>query len=252
MAGSVILALTLSNKDNTPNTSSPTESSSSLVVDSSDSSSSVADSSNSESSSATPDESSTSSPAENDSANSSDKDSSSFGNSSSTRPTPPETSSSSSSTRPEVEESQGLKYTLSSDGTYYIVSKGTCTDVNVVIPATYENKPVKKIDDRAFSLCGIQSVIIPDSVQSIGNGAFALCDIQSVTIGNNVQSIGDHAFYGCESLTEVTFKNTAGWYVTQNKDATSGIDISATNLEDKDTAARYLKDAYYDYWYRKD
>ena len=129
--------------------------------------------------------------------------------------------------------SEGLRYTLSNDGTYYSVSKGTCTDMHVVIPSTYENKPVKEIEFNAFSNCDfLQSIVIPDSVQflrgyafsdcdslqsvTIGNGvqsvahsAFESCDVlQSAIIGNNVLSIGSNAFYGCQSLQSVAIGNS--------------------------------------------
>ena len=73
--------------------------------------------------------------------------------------------------------SQGLNYTLSEDGTYYIVSGiGTCKDTDIVIPAIYEGKLVKEIGERAFADCSsLTSVIIPDSVTSIGAFAFHGC-----------------------------------------------------------------------------
>ena len=51
--------------------------------------------------------------------------------------------------------SEGLKYTLVTlDGVKgYKVSKGTCTDTDVVIPSTYEGLPVISIGDSAFSSC---------------------------------------------------------------------------------------------------
>lgn len=102
--------------------------------------------------------------------------------------------------------SEGLEYTLSKDGTYYSVALGACTDTDIVIPATYENKPVQEIGKGAFFGCEtLQSVIIPNSVQCIGERAFYLCaSLQSVTIGNGVQSIGYAAFVDCDALQSVT------------------------------------------------
>ena len=71
------------------------------------------------------------------------------------------------------EFSAGLEYTLSEDGTYYIVSGiGDCTDTNVIIPSIYEGKPVKEIGAYAFDGCSrLTSITIPSSVISIGEGA---------------------------------------------------------------------------------
>ena len=73
--------------------------------------------------------------------------------------------------------SQGLKYTLNSDSKSYSVSGiGTCTDKDIIIPATHHNLPVTSIGDCAFYGCtGLTSITIPNSVTSIGREAFAFC-----------------------------------------------------------------------------
>ena len=64
---------------------------------------------------------------------------------------------------------------------------------------------VTTIDDWAFAECGLTSVIIPDSVNSIGAAAFQNCaGLTNVTIPDSVTSIGSSAFANCASLTSVT------------------------------------------------
>ena len=107
----------------------------------------------------------------------------------------------------EKEISNGLKYTLSSNKLRYSVSGlGSCTDTDIVIPPTYEGKPVSYIDDNAFSGCtNLTSVMIPDSVANIGSGAFYGCTgLTSAKLGSGVLSIGEHAFYGCTGLASIT------------------------------------------------
>ena len=109
------------------------------------------------------------------------------------------------------------------------------------------------IADYAFSGCtGLTSVTIPESVTSIGSDAFSYCTgLTSVTIPDSVTSIGSYAFSGCTGLTSVTFANPNGWWRASSSTATSGTSISATDLSNASTAARYLKDTYDNYYWKK-
>ena len=107
----------------------------------------------------------------------------------------------------------GLDYTLSQDGTYYMVSSiGVCTSTDIVIPAIYEGLPVKEIQSNAFSYSNITSVIIPEGVTAIGECAFDYCtSLVSVTIPGSVNSSGLYAFRDCTSLTGVYITDIAAW-----------------------------------------
>lgn len=81
-----------------------------------------------------------------------------------------------------------LSYTLSSDGTYYIVSGiGGYTDAELVIPAKHNNLPVREIGAGAFS------------------GAST---ITSLKLSTTIVSIGENAFDGCLQLEKVHFLGT--------------------------------------------
>ena len=88
----------------------------------------------------------------------------------------------------------------------YSVTNGSNASGDLVIPTTYQGKPVTSISASAFQNCmELTSVTIPDSVTSIGKKTFSGCTgLTSVTIPNSVTSIGASAFEGCTSLTNIT------------------------------------------------
>ena len=107
--------------------------------------------------------------------------------------------------------SEGLEYSLNSDGNGYTVTGiGTCTEKELIISSEYNAKPVTRIGLEAFRGCtGLKSVIIPNSVTSIGDSAFYSCTgLKSVTIPDRVTSIGRSAFYGCTGIKSATIPNS--------------------------------------------
>ena len=106
---------------------------------------------------------------------------------------------------------EGLKYTLSSDGTYYLCSGiGDATETDIIIRDDYDGLPVKAINTNAFYYNdNVTSVTIPDSVTSIGSSAFNGCgELTSVRIGSNVKTIGNYAFYMCNKLRDITIPDS--------------------------------------------
>ncbi|MBO5312973.1 MAG: leucine-rich repeat domain-containing protein [Clostridia bacterium] len=103
--------------------------------------------------------------------------------------------------------SVGLEFRLNGNA-YKVAGIGTCTDTNIVIPYTHNNKPVTSIEDGAFHYCSSISVIIPDSVTSIGKWAFKASNFVSIMIPNSVTNIGEDAFNSCTSLTSITIPDS--------------------------------------------
>jgi hypothetical protein len=101
----------------------------------------------------------------------------------------------------------GLAYTLINNDTAYSVRAGTARSGAVIIPASYNGKPVTEIGWGAFRECtSLTSVTIPASVTSIDDWAFEDCtSLTSITIPASVTEIGEGAFAFNTSLTDVTF-----------------------------------------------
>ena len=114
--------------------------------------------------------------------------------------------------KPEDKGSEGLKYTFHEDSVSYSVSRGDCTDTDIVIPKTYNGLPVTFVDIAAFQGCSnLKSVVLPDSITSISVYAFYGCSsLTNIVIPDSVTGIGDNAFTGCKELIE---KENGVYYV---------------------------------------
>lgn len=106
------------------------------------------------------------------------------------------------------------------------------------------------IGNYAFRRCeNLIEVVILGGVTSIGDYAFESCNsLTSLILPSTLTSIGQFAFVNCNSLTEVTFADPNGWWHSTNPYATSGTNLSATDLSNSYTAATYLTDTHTDYW----
>ena len=111
---------------------------------------------------------------------------------------------------------EGLVFILLNDE--YSVTGYTGSDVDVVIPAIYNNKSVTSIGYEAFIGCeSLTNITIPNSVTSIETYAFAVCSsLTSITIPNSLTSIGLGAFAGCSSLTSIKVDENNKVYDSRN------------------------------------
>lgn len=88
---------------------------------------------------------------------------------------------------------------------YQLVSLGTCTDTDVVIPGTYQGLPVYNIASSVFTNNkNITSIVVPYTVTSIDIYQFAGCtNLKNITLGNKIKWIGNFSFQDCENLESI-------------------------------------------------
>lgn len=94
-------------------------------------------------------------------------------------------------------------------------------DTVIEIPKEIDGTQIRVIGESAFrNWCSrLETVIIPDSVESIENYAFSGCEnLQTVIIPSSVQYIWKGAFLYCEKLVIQGYKGTyAEIYAKKNK-----------------------------------
>ncbi len=160
----------------------------------------------------------------------------------------------------------GLQYTMSSDGqSYEVTGIGTATETAITIASTYESLPVTAIAESAFSENNdIVSVYIPSSIQTIGNSAFTQCQsltkvtfekdsqlqmlqygvfsqcsgLNSITMPQSLNSIESAAFSKCTSLTNITIPDSVtkiGFYAFYDCTALSTVSFGDNSQLEKIT-----------------
>ena len=109
-----------------------------------------------------------------------------------------------------LNNSQLMKWTLTSDGTLTISGEGNMfgapwSQYKSKIKKVVIGEGVKSISDNAFHYYeNLRSVSLPSTLTSIGEAAFWACSsLQSITLPNNLTNIGLNAFRACHSLTQV-------------------------------------------------
>ena len=60
-------------------------------------------------------------------------------------------------------------------------------------------------DVRVWDLRNQKRVVIPDGVERVGDYWFCRCGVESLVVPDSVRELGAHAFDGCERLGEVVF-----------------------------------------------
>ncbi len=151
---------------------------------------------------------------------------------------------------------EGIRYTLSDDGEYYICSGiGTATETDIVIKSMHNKLLVKSIEGGAFKDCeNVTSITIPNTVTSIGYSAFTNCSnlTRIVVLEDNPNySSQDGILYNNQKTQFIHIPNNIGGTVTIPSGVTS-IDYGAfedcdslTSITIPDSVTSIGEDAFY-------
>lgn len=97
-----------------------------------------------------------------------------------------------------------LNFTLLENDTYSVSKGGLGYAKEIVIPETYEGKPVTQIAANGFANSGFEKITVPTSIKVIGAGAFKGCaDFKEITLPQGITEIGDNTFDGCVYLESI-------------------------------------------------
>lgn len=107
-----------------------------------------------------------------------------------------------------------LYYTILADDTYEVVARYFDMPSRVVIPSSYNGKPVTRIGRFSTSEedeCPnrtVEEIVLPNTIKEIDDHAFYYYTaLKSISIPSSVERIGDYAFGGCDNLTYNEYGN---------------------------------------------
>ena len=95
-----------------------------------------------------------------------------------------------------LDDSEAFIYAKNNDGTYdYSKIIGYAgTEKNLIIPSIKEGVTLKTIGPEAFRWIKLDSVVIPEGVETIEGFAFSSCNLSSVELPSTLKYIGQTAF----------------------------------------------------------
>ena len=106
------------------------------------------------------------------------------------------------------EGSNGLVFALREDGeSYVLIDAGSFNGSNLVIPESYQGKPVKEIISYCFDgNASLVTAVLPDSIEKIGAYAFRECsNLESVVLPDSLETIEHYCFGRCTKLSQIVW-----------------------------------------------
>lgn len=93
---------------------------------------------------------------------------------------------------------------------YWVTGVQNCTDPILIIPSTYQGKPVVGISEKSFyKNTVLEEVVIPESVKTYEYRAFYKCtSLKRVVLPDGIKDIPSDMFFGCGQLAEINLPDS--------------------------------------------
>ena len=91
------------------------------------------------------------------------------------------------------------EFLINNDG---IIKAYLGNEANIVVPDVVNGKEPRKIGPQVFSNSNIETITLPDTIESIGDDAFSNTNLKSVT-ANNLCFLNKKCFYNCNQLSDI-------------------------------------------------
>lgn len=91
------------------------------------------------------------------------------------------------------------EFVINNDG---IIKAYLGNEANIVVPDIVNGKEPRKIGPQVFSNSNIETITLPDTIESIGDDAFSNTNLKSVT-ANNLCFLNKKCFYNCNQLSDI-------------------------------------------------
>ena len=87
---------------------------------------------------------------------------------------------------------------------YEILLHSLCTQANIVIPETFNGKPVTHVGNfGSYPTSYLRSIKFPKTIVSVSDGFNGCSRLESVELNEGLESIGEYVFQMCYSLNEI-------------------------------------------------
>ncbi len=99
-------------------------------------------------------------------------------------------------------EEDESEFVIEKSGYSGIIKAYLGNETNVVVPDIVNGIVPTEIGSKVFNNSNIESIVLPDTVETIGENAFSNTNLKSIT-ANGICNLNERCFYGCNKLADI-------------------------------------------------